>query len=625
MSRYALPMILALLVAAASDGRVSGQDPNKGPADKQAQAKPDPKPEAKPEVKPDAKPEAKPSGPNKGQEDLDKATEAKLTAKTLSDLGEVIKLCKNALEKGLDEENTKFAKTMLASTMIQRGTTVANAVLDGSPLDPRLNQFRRVALSDLETGVSIAPDQPEAHLLIARLNLMPGGDAKRAAKALDNCIAAKDGDSRTKSKALVTRAGMEKDTQKRLADLNEAVRLAPGDPVALRARGIVFADDGKLAPALADFEAAIKLDPDHAPTYEAKAMVLTKQQKYDEAMAALAQARKAEPKSVEPLVQQARVHALQMKLQAALHDLNQAYAMEPDNLAVLLLRAGVYQELKENDKAMADVEQALKLSPGLAPAVRFRAMLLADMGKTDQAVAEIQKFLQKNPDDETALLQLGMLYAADDRPRHAIEIYNKLLAKDADDWVALRGRGDALLSIGKQAEAIADYEKALKVQPKESGILNNLAWVLATSPDDKIRNGKRAIELATRACELTDYKAAHILSTLGAAYAETGDFETAKKWSRKAVELGRDDQKETLKKELENYEQKKPCRELQNTAEKGDKPGEKPAPKPGENPKPEEKAKPENQEPETVPDTTPIYWHSEVVNLCRVGSAHHNL
>ena len=70
--------------------------------------------------------------------------------------------------------------------------------------------------------------------------------------------------------------------------------------------------------------------------------------------------------------------------------------------------------------------------------------------------------------------------------------------------------------------------------PEESGLLNNLAWVLATSPNDKVRDGKRSIELATKACELTEYKEAHILSTLASGYAEEGDFETAKKWSAKA-------------------------------------------------------------------------------------------
>lgn len=143
-----------------------------------------------------------------------------------------------------------------------------------------------------------------------------------------------------------------------------------------------------------------------------------------------------------------------------------------------------------------------------------------------------------------------------------------MLAERPDDWLALRSRGDALLNTGKQEEAIADYEKAIKLQPKDAGILNNLAWVLATSPEEKLRDGKRAIALATEACELTEYKQAHILSTLAAAYAEMGDFESALKWSRKGVEIGREDQKEPLTKELESYRAGKPWRELLSEGER---------------------------------------------------------
>ena len=71
---------------------------------------------------------------------------------------------------------------------------------------------------------------------------------------------------------------------------------------------------------------------------------------------------------------------------------------------------------------------------------------------------------------------------------------------------------------------------------EDENLLNNFAWVLATSPDDKLRDGERAVKMATEACELTGYETPHILSTLAAAYAETGDFENANKWSQKAVE-----------------------------------------------------------------------------------------
>ncbi|MCD4727262.1 MAG: tetratricopeptide repeat protein, partial [Pirellulales bacterium] len=136
------------------------------------------------------------------------------------------------------------------------------------------------------------------------------------------------------------------------------------------------------------------------------------------------------------------------------------------------------------------------------------------------------------------------------------------LAAQPDLGQALRGRGDAYLKLGKHAEANEDYEKSRELEPKDAGILNSLAWVLATSPGAKLRDGKRAIRMATDACEATDYKLAHILSTLAAAYAETGDFDSAVKWSTKAVELDDNEHGDAIKKELDSYKAKKPWREL---------------------------------------------------------------
>jgi tetratricopeptide (TPR) repeat protein len=102
--------------------------------------------------------------------------------------------------------------------------------------------------------------------------------------------------------------------------------------------------------------------------------------------------------------------------------------------------------------------------------------------------------------------------------------------------------------------------------------------VLATSPDDKLRDAKRARELAERACEATQYKMPHIISTLGAAYAEAGDFDGAKKWLLKALDLAADDdaQKDHLRKELASYEKREPWRELQ-TPDDEKKPDDKPS------------------------------------------------
>ena len=59
------------------------------------------------------------------------------------------------------------------------------------------------------------------------------------------------------------------------------------------------------------------------------------------------------------------------------------------------------------------------------------------------------------------------------------------------------------------------------------GILNNLAWLLATCPDAAFRNGREAVRLAARACELTQYAQPLLMGTLAAAQAEAGDFPAA--------------------------------------------------------------------------------------------------
>ena len=157
----------------------------------------------------------------------------------------------------------------------------------------------------------------------------------------------------------------------------------------------------------------------------------------------------------------------------------------------------------------------------------------------------------------------------------------------------MRGRADAWLSSGKHKNAIADYEEALLLNEKllelqdaeglgelvrvDDGALNNLAWVLATSPKEELRDGERAIELAKKAAEATDYEEAHILSTMASGYAETGDFEKAIEWVEKAQELNviqsnkpdndkarTDKQKASLAKELESYKKEEPWREIQD-------------------------------------------------------------
>lgn len=499
-----------------------------------------------------------------GREDLDRAVELKLSARTLNDLGEVIRLCEQALSKGLGEDDAEFARQLLAATRIQRGLMIAQVLLRGLPIDRNWPAFRTLALEDLEKGLAVDPAQPEAWLAVARLQALPGGDEKKAAEAASRVIELAGDNPQLLAEAYMLRADVTQDSKQAVADLTKAIELRPDDPVPLRLRGQAYLKAHQAEKALADFDAALEKDPDSVPTLEAKIDALLELQRFEDAEKVCDQIEKLSPNSAEALFHRARVAAVKKEFEKALDILNQAAKLDPKNPAVLMIRAAVLQELKKTDEALHDINEALKLRPGNPALLRLRAAILAGSGKFSEAIADLEQVRksQSAEDELTLTLQLGLLYSAQKFYGKAVEQFTKVLEIDPKNVAALRGRGDALLSMGRQAEAIKDYEKALEVDPNDSGILNNLAWVLATSPDDKLRDGKRALELAKKACELTEYKEAHILSTLAAAYAELGDLKTAIEWSQKAVELGEGEEKEALQKELETYKSGKPMREL---------------------------------------------------------------
>ncbi len=460
------------------------------------------------------------------QSKLDKALEVKLAAENAADLNQVIGLCQDALKGELDQENLKLAKELLASTLTQRAELHLLELFERPVAAARGRKLAQMALADLQETLKLDPSQVQAHFLLGRLYAHQG-EVEKATQSLDDVVRLSGDDPAMKAKALMIRANLKKDPAARLADFDEAIKLTPDDANLLRVRGMFRLTQNDFDAAIADLNAALAIEPDDADTYEARGIAQSMAQKYDDALASFNKAIELEPNSPEALTHRARVYAIQ----------------------------------GDTAKALADVDQALKLQPGAISALLMRAALLSSAGKYEEALADLNLLHQAMPDSPEVLAQLAMTYQAAKQPQKAVAAYDRLLRLDSTNAAAYRGRADAYLSLGKQNEAIIDYEQALKTEPKNSGALNNLAWVLATSPENSLRDGKRSIQLAREACEVTEYKQAHILSTLAAGYAEVGDFDTAVNWSKKAVELGGDRLKEQLKKELQSYEAHQPWRE----------------------------------------------------------------
>jgi tetratricopeptide (TPR) repeat protein len=502
-----------------------------------------------------------------GSELLGQATELRMTASSTRDLDRVADLCEDAIAAGLDSESEELARQLWASALHEAATVLSDRVL-GAELDRRWQFYRQQSLTRLTKAIELDPQLEDAYRLIVQLNLLPGGDRPQAREAIDKLIELAADDPAKKARAYVNRAQLQEDDEARRADLDLALETDPNCVEALRMRGAVLLVAGSTEEAISDFRRAVEAAPEDTASRLLLVQTLSSAERYDEALQEIEEVLKIDSELVVAYTLRAQIYVQQEKPDEALADLQEVISREPRNEDALLLRASLFYEQEKFDEALADVEQLLVFQPDLIRAIYMHAFILAALEKYDQALDEMRTLVESNPENIDWQLDMAMLYNAADQPTKAIEIYDTILEDDAQNGRALRGRGDARLSRGQHAEAIKDYEAALPLLPDDDGLLNNLAWVLATSPDDSLRDGQRAIELATKASELTDYQRAHILSTLASAYAEVGDFETAIKWATEAIAKGTPDRIENLKKELESYQKSEPWRERQNVEEK---------------------------------------------------------
>jgi tetratricopeptide (TPR) repeat protein len=209
-------------------------------------------------------------------------------------------------------------------------------------------------------------------------------------------------------------------------------------------------------------------------------------------------------------------------------------AADPDDFRSAVRAAVAADALSEVDRLAAQPEAlaqpawfALVLGDALAvPPSRRRELVLSA--------------LKKRAGDHQLLLTVGYLEMIYD-PANTAEYekwFRAAVAVKPGSPIAHNYVGVALRNRNLMAEAAAEFEAAIALDPDYAGANNNLAWVLATARDPRQRDGRRAVELATRACEGSKWTIGTFIDTLAAAHAEVGEFDKAVEYAGCAVAAG---------------------------------------------------------------------------------------
>jgi Flp pilus assembly protein TadD len=196
--------------------------------------------------------------------------------------------------------------------------------------------------------------------------------------------------------------------------------------------------------------------------------------------------------------------AEQQKYDQAREHLVASLEVNPDNAQAHSNLGRVLSLQRQYPEAEPHFQAALKLKPNDADIRKSYASALAGQGRREEAVPQLREALRLRPDTDARLLLATLLYQTRKFP-----------------------------------EAIAEYRQVLRVKSDQPEALNNLAWLLATCSNERMRDGAEAVRLAEHACRLSGYIQARELFTLAAALAETGRFPEALEAAQKSIETAR--------------------------------------------------------------------------------------
>jgi Flp pilus assembly protein TadD len=311
----------------------------------------------------------------------------------------------------------------------------------------------------------------------------------------------------------------------------EAIRLQPTSPRAIGGLGKSLMELGNIPEAMRAFETAVGMNPYNAEAHNNLGVTLMDSGNLEYASREFQEALRLEPDSAPAYYNLGVIAFRRGNISEAAANFQRAVELNPvkaephNNLGVALLQLG------DADGAMQQFETAVRLAPTLAEARSHLGVSLLRKGRVGDGLAQLQE-------------------AARLKPRSS-EIRRNLAI--------------AFIMAGLTLPAVQQYQEALRVNADDVEALFRLARILATTPEDGLRSGQQAVQLAKRACQLTANREPMLLDTLAAAYAETGQFDaavqTAQRAADAAAEAGQADMAKSIREHIAQFQSGRPLRE----------------------------------------------------------------
>jgi tetratricopeptide (TPR) repeat protein len=242
------------------------------------------------------------------------------------------------------------------------------------------------------------------------------------------------------------------------------------------------------------------------------------------------------PKAFEPYYIRANAAIETGKLDRAILELNEAIKNKSTSAQPIYLRATIFEQQGEYAKALADYEKVLTLEGGQLKAFVGKSRCMNELGQTDQALLNIDRALKVDPKSVPCYVLRAEIWASKGDKPAALLDFQRATEADPHNLEVYLARGQFFMKLKDYEKALGDFLKVLKSDPEQVTAMTQTATLLAAGPNVKLRDSKKAFDLARKACELTDGKDPLTLDALAMAHAAKGEFDDAIKNQKAALE-----------------------------------------------------------------------------------------
>ena len=399
-------------------------------------------------------------------------------------------------------------------------------------------------------------------LFVLGMTRHAAGDGEGAIARFSDALSQKTEPSSSLNQSLVyfyrgTTYLLKDDSDRALADLNQALTLQPALAEAYVNRLLISLARGDYSQAMVDANQALNLKPDWALAYNNRGMIYLQTGDYDRAIAdfsqmltllvdasAASKAMRPDGRQLGPFnpgdrkvpvvnfaftelsdhqvyINRGSAYFSKGDYDHALADFNQAVTLQPDRFDAYFNRASVYFATQDYDRALADINQTIKLQPHFALAYLKRGIVYYFKGDANRALADLNHAINLQPRVAFFYHSRGEVYANRDDHDRAIADFSQAIKLQPDLISAYLHRGSSYRKKGDDDSAFADFNQALALAPDNAETYNARGWAYAQKGDFD-----RALVDLNQALTLQP-DVANFYDSRGFVYAGKGEYDRA--------------------------------------------------------------------------------------------------